>query len=443
MQKDTHFRRKLKKYGITTGDFVIFAVILVLTAGILAAALGTKHLDRMQQAASAVPGMTRPTEASSDIRTEVTETETSTTEDPMTETESAAVLPTAVEQRMAEMTLEEKIWQMFIVTPEALVDNASACVTVAGDMTRTALQSKPVGGLIYFAQNLESTEQTKQMISGVQSFAAANGSAGLWIAVDEEGGKVARVAARLGTTAYSPMAKYGSLGDTEQVEEIGADIARDIAQFGFNLDFAPVADVNIDPGNELGERIFSDDPQVVSDMTAAMVKGLQGAGVSATLKHFPGLGAENGNTHDDARATIVRTYEELAETEFVAFRGGIEAGADFVMIGHQIMTCAGDDLPSDLSPVVVTEWLRGDLGFGGIVITDAHNMNTISGTYSAGEAARLAVEAGVDIVLMPTDLNAAFDGVYEAAMKDEAFAERIDESVRRILTVKEKYGLLD
>lgn len=350
----------------------------------------------------------------------------------------------AVEDKLADMSVEEKVYQLFIVTPEALVNHAVSTVTAAGDLSCNALQEKPVGGIIYFAQNLKNGEQTKNMIDNMQNFAEDSGAGiGLWIAVDEEGGTVARVAKQLGTTAYQSMSVYGAKGDTDAVFDMGADIAADISQFGFNLDFAPVADVNIHPNNELGNRIFSSDPDVVSDMVSAMVKGLQSTGkVSATLKHFPGLGAEDGNTHYDTAAYINRSYEELTTAEFVSFRGGIDAGSDFVMVGHQIMSCAGDNLPSDLSYTVVTEWLRGDLGFQGVIVTDAHNMNTISGTYTAGTAAKMAVQAGADIILMPTDLNSAFTSVYNAVQNGEIPESRLDESVRRILIAKEKHGLL-
>ena len=283
------------------------------------------------------------------------------------------------------------------------------------------------------------------MIAGMQSCARENGSVGLWVAVDEEGGYVARVSDKLGTTAYSSMQWYGERGDETQVEAAGEGIARDISQFGFNLDFAPVADVNLHPNNELGNRIFSKDPAEVARLSGAMVRGLQSSGnVSATLKHFPGLGAEDGNSHRSSSILINRTKEQLDANEFVAFQGGIDEGVDFVMVGHLKMSCAGDDLPSDLSPVVVTDWLRGELGFTGVVVTDAQDgMNTINAMYSPGQAASMAVQAGVDIVLMPADLSQAYQAVYDAVQTGEISEDRIDASVRRILTAKDKHGLLD
>ena len=436
-------RKLMQKTGTKPGDLVIATAVLLLTLHILVLTLSVRYTSRtrdpLPEAAVSVTEETGASEQADQPGETDAAAEEETTE---AETEAISGDP-VVEQALADMTLEEKIYQLFIVSPESLVDNAADCVTLSGDMTKAALESKPVGGIIYFAQNLQSRQQTTDMIANAQHYAKSSHKIGLWIAVDEEGGKVARVADTLGTTAYDPMAVYGKQGDTNKVREMGADIASDISEYGFNLDFAPVADVNLSSGNELGDRIFSDDPAVVSKMTAAMVEGLQESGkVSATLKHFPGLGAEDGNTHYDKTARIDRTKEQLEAEEFTAFKGGIEAGADFVMVGHQIMSCAGDDLPSDLSRVAVTDWLRGDLGFEGIVVTDSQSMNTISGTYSSGEAAKKSIQAGVDIVLIPKDLNAAYQAVYDAVESGEIPESRIDESVRRILTVKARRGLI-
>ena len=438
-------RRLMQRTGAKPGDLVIMAAVLLLTLYILVLTLSVRYISPTREPlqTAETPAETGAAPETPQGETAAAETEPAAAEE-TTEAETEAVSgDPVVEQALADMTLEEKIYQLFIVSPESLVDNAASCVTESGNMTKAALESKPVGGIIYFSQNLQSRQQTMDMIANAQHYAKSAHKLGLWIAVDEEGGKVARVADKLGTTAYEPMAVYGKQGDTGKVREMGADIASDIAEYGFNLDFAPVADVNLNSGNELGDRIFSDDPTVVSKMTAAMVEGLQESGkVSATLKHFPGLGAEGGNTHYDATAYIDRTKEQLVKDEFTAFRGGIEAGADFVMVGHQIMTCAGDDLPSDLSKVVVTDWLRGDLGYEGIIVTDSQSMNTVSGTYSSGDAAKKSILAGVDIVLIPKDLNAAYQGVYDAVESGEIPESRIDESVRRILTAKARHGLI-
>lgn len=348
-----------------------------------------------------------------------------------------------VDELISNMKLKEKVYQMFIVTPEDLVDNGSSCLTVSDETVKTAIEEKPVGGIIYFAQNIESADQTKYMISNIQEYAGSTGKGiGLWIAVDEEGGDVARIAnSSLGETNCGPMQDISS---TDEAYNAGVNISDYISKYGFNLDFAPVADIAINPDNELGNRIFSSDAEVVSKMVNAVVKGLQSSGkVSATLKHFPGLGGEDGNTHTDTQTIIDRTLEELQNEEFKAFKGGIDAGADFVMVGHQTMTCIDDDMPSDLSYTVVTEWLREMLGFNGIIITDSHKMNTISGSYDSGTAAVMAIKAGVDIVLMPYDLDSAVESVISAVEKGEISEKRIDESLYRILSQKEKAGLLN
>lgn len=343
-----------------------------------------------------------------------------------------------VDDILSDMTLEEKICQMFIVTPEELT--GYDIVTESDEVVRLAVENMPVGGLIYFAENLIYSEQTVSMIEDIQEYARSSGSGiGMFMAVDEEGGFVARVSDQLGEI-NTGSAAY--MEDTDEAYQAGADIAEYISKYGFNLDFAPVADVNINPENELGSRIFSDDPEIVSVMSGAMTEGIQDSGkVSATLKHFPGLGAEDGNTHSDSYTVIDRTYDELCNAEFQAFQGGIDAGADFVMVGHQIMSCTGDNLPSDLSYTVVTEWLRNQLGFEGIIITDSHEMNTISSVYSSGDAAVMAIEAGVDMILMPCDLESAVQEVYDAVYNGYISEERIDESVRRILNTKQKLGL--
>lgn len=332
------------------------------------------------------------------------------------------------------MTLEERVYQLFFVNPEQITGSGTV-------LTPLDLSEKPVGGIICMGDNLDSVRQTREMLSKTQESALLNGI-GVFFGVDEEGGRVARCAKKLGTTAFDDMEVYGEHNDPNEAFNIGKTIGSDIRALGFNVDFAPVADVNLHPNNELGSRIFSDDPQVVANMTAGVVRGLNSSGVSATLKHFPGLGAEDGNTHTASTIVIDRTLEQLRKEEFVPFREGIRAGADFVMVGHQQVTAFGDGLPSDLSYTAVTEMLRGELGFGGIAITDAQRMNTISTVYDSGTAAVLSIKAGIDMILSPSDFNAAYKGVLNAVKSGEISEQRINESVTRILTVKYKMGIL-
>lgn len=344
------------------------------------------------------------------------------------------------EQVLESLTLRQKVCQMFMITPEALTGISVA--TAVGPNTENALKNYPVGGFIYFAQNLTSKSQISTMISQTQTFAKNACGVGVFTAIDEEGGTVARAAQKLGTAKFSDMAVYGASNDSDTAYHIGSSIGRDLHALGFNVDFAPVADVNINSANELGSRIFSSDPNVVANMVSYVTRGLQDEGVSATLKHFPGLGAEDGNTHTNSFVVIDRTVDQLRETEFIPFKEAIDAGADFVMVGHQIVTGFGDNLPCDLSYTAVTEMLRNELGFEGIAVTDAQQMNTISKVYSSGEAAVLSVKAGMDIILMPADLPSAVEAICSAVSRGEISEERIDESVMRILNKKYEMGLL-
>ncbi|MBR1592725.1 MAG: hypothetical protein IJ666_06935 [Ruminococcus sp.] len=344
-----------------------------------------------------------------------------------------------VEELMDYMTLEEKVCQMFIVTPEQLAGYSD---NYAGIDTQNGIKNYPVGGIIYFSNNIEYWEQTAQMISNSQQYAKDTCGAGLFISVDEEGGYVNRVADNLGTTSFYDMSYYGKDDDTAAAYNIGSTIGGYLSSLGFNLDFAPVADVNINPYNELGDRIFSNDPTVVADMVSNVVSGLQSTGVCATLKHFPGLGAEGGNTHTDSFVTIDRTLEQLRAEEFVPFKRGINSGVSCVMVGHQIVSGVGDGLPSDLSYEVVTNLLRKELGFNGLIITDSHQMGTIANVYGSGDSAVMAIQAGVDIVLMPYDLGTAVDSVCSAVRNGSVSESRIDESVSRILYKKSQLGLL-
>lgn len=379
-------------------------------------------------AASGKGGSTRTTAVSGTEQASVTTAAPVTTEPVLPEN------PTP-QELLDSMTLRQKVYQMFICDLETIA--CTGTVTSVTGEVRNTMENYPVGGVILFAKNLQSRDQTMQLLADLQECSYT----GLFTAVDEEGGTVARCAQKLGTAAFENMAVYGEENNSETARYIGETIGNDLNALGFNLDFAPVADVNIDPGNELGSRIFSSDPGVVANMAANVAMGLQSSGVCATLKHFPGLGAENGNTHTDSFVVIDRTIDELRENEFVPFSVGINAGVDFIMVGHQITTGFGDDLPADLSYTAVTEYLRGELGFGGIVVTDSHQMNTIASVYGAADSAVMAVEAGVDIILMPYNLTEAADAVIQAVESGEIPESRIDESVFRILDQKYRLGL--
>ena len=319
------------------------------------------------------------------------------------------------------MTLEQKVAQLFIVTPEALVEGVSQ-VTQAGDMTREGVTAHPVGGIVYFAQNLLDPEQTTTMLANVKQFYADAGNVAPFIAVDEEGGTVVRA------------------GDTEAAKRAAEQIADYLMPLGFNLDFAPVADV-VDPlrSDTMGLRSFSSDAAVAADMVRAEVEGFRDKKMLCCAKHFPGIGAAAGDSHEGA-ITIEATNEELETVDLVPFRAAIEAGVPMIMVGHvSLPNIVGDSTPAPLSSAVVQGMLRDSLGYTGIIVTDSLSMGAITDYYTPAEAAVAALKAGCDIPLMPERLDEAYQGVLSAVQVGELTEERLDESLTRILTAKQEY----
>lgn len=354
--------------------------------------------------------------------------------DSFEETEQTDSLDDQIASLIQNMSIEEKAAQLFFITPESLtgVDKA----TLAGDTTKQALEQYPVGGLIYFSQNILNEKQITDMVSNTQSYSKIP----LFIGIDEEGGtSVARIANNpdFPVTDFPDMAEIGATGDSSKAYEVGSTIGAYLKQYGFNLDFAPDADVLTNPDNTvIGKRSFGNDPSLVADMTAQEVKGLQEQGVSAVLKHFPGHGGTAEDTHHGA-AVLDRSLDQLKENEFLPFQSGIEAGADAVMIGHlQVPQVISDDTPASLSSEIITDILREDLQFDGIVITDSLSMEAITKYYSSEEAAVMCIQAGADMILMPEDFQAAYQGILNAVENGSITEDRINESLTRIFKVK-------
>ena len=350
------------------------------------------------------------------------------------ETPSAAAQSTQLaEQILSSMTLEEKLWQLFFVAPEALTGEEA--VTESSEALQQALAEKPVGGVILFARNLISREQTMALLADVKSASRL----APFLGVDEEGGTVSRVGANsaMGVTQLQDMSVYGASGDASALYGDLYNLAQSLNTLGFNVDFAPVADVTTGSDeNPMKLRSFSSDPERCASMVSVSVGALQDGGVAACLKHFPGYGTATADDHNGS-VSLDRTLEQLEQTEFVPFAAGIDKGAYFVMVSHlSVPAVTGDDTPADLSEKLVTELLRNTLHFQNVVITDAHNMGSIAQNYTPAEAAVAALRAGVDMILMPQDLQGAYDGVTKAIADGVLTEDRIDRSVLRILNVK-------
>ena len=351
--------------------------------------------------------------------------------------------PAEVEAMLKKMTLREKVGQMFFVRVESL--DPSIEWTTYDDLAnlknqeitmkmRKVNHDYPVGGIILYAWNIEDETQLASIIKQVRSL---NGSP--LLCIDEEGGRVSRIAnnPNFHVKKYESMAAIGATGDPKNAYECGNTIGTYLKRYDFDIDFAPVADVNTNPDNIIiGPRAFSDDPAVAAPMVTNYLQGLKDAGITGCIKHFPGHGDTTNDTHSGYVQSL-KTWDEMNQCEMVTFRAGIQWGCQLIMTAHiAVPNVTGTNIPSTLSSVVLQDKLRGELGYQNIIITDGMEMGAITMHYTSGEAAVGSIKAGVDIVLGPRDFTEAFDAVIAAVNNGTLTEERINQSVRRILTLR-------
>ena len=343
-----------------------------------------------------------------------------------------------IEEAIDAMTLEQQVAQLFIVAPEALT--GVAVQTRAGDATREALQALPVGGICWFAQNLENPDQTREMLANLNAYSKEICGLAAFSAVDEEGGSVVRVADNeaFEVENVGNMRDIGTDGTAEDATKAASYIAGYLADLGFNANFAPVADVVSSAANvDLVWRSFGTDPDTVSDMVVAQVKGYGEGGILCSPKHFPGIGYAWGDSESEAIQSD-RTLEEMLECELKPFKAAIEAAAPMIMVGH--LTCpelSDTALPASLNADIVQGVLREELGFDGLVITDALQMGALGElTENSSELALMAFEAGCDLLLMPPNLQESYDTLLGAVQSGRISQLRLRESLRRIVEAK-------
>lgn len=342
----------------------------------------------------------------------------------------------AVARKVSSLTLEQKVAQMFFPQPEALTGMGQ--VTAAGDTTRKAFANIPVGGMCYFLQNLQSESQARQMLSASNQISLDEVGLPLFMSVDEEGGTVSRVGGNKGFSVENVgnMRDVGDTGDALRAYDVCKKIAGYLVPLGFNLDFAPDADIVNGTSQTMAKRSFGTTADVVAPMVESAVRGFLDGGIMCCAKHFPGIGGAQGDSETEAIATD-KTLDQLRQEELVPFERAIAAGVPMVMVGH--ISCpkvTGDSAPASLSRAIVTDVLRGELGFDGIIITDSLGMGAVAGLHEARDLGVAAIQAGVDMLLMTPDLTASYQGVLDAVKAGTITEERIDESVTRIVRAK-------
>ena len=370
------------------------------------------------------------------------------------------------------MTLRDKVAQMMIasfrvwkeVPPEGgeqpAEEPSKVNITELNDEIREMLSRNHFGGILLFGENFADAEQTLRLISDFQTTNQAGGGLPQIFFVDQEGGNVNRIP--YASQGVGNMA-LGATGDPENARTAAAIFGEELSLLGIQADFAPVVDVNNNPLNPIiGIRSFSDDPQTVAAFGKAYIQGLHDAGIISAAKHFPGHGNTDTDSHTGA-PVINSTYEELQTCELIPFRAAIDAGTDIIMTAHiqypQIETgtytsiSTGESLylPATMSRTILTDILRGDMGFEGVIVTDALDMSAVADHFAVEDTIRLTINAGADLLILPavkdTNLFRLTETYVDTAAalveSGEIDEKRINESVLRILRLKQKNGMLD
>ncbi len=472
--------RIMKKKGSVSFAARMLCIVLVLTT--LAGCRGKGDGARQGESGAtptgssvtesvAMPSVTTPT-----IATPTVVGPTITGEIAPTEKEQEDVIT----ELLSHMTLEEKVGQMMVVSfrvwqdlsgtaaeagstvesRESSAKSARVNVTELNDALREFIREYHFGGTILFSENIKDAEQTLRLVMDLQAANQQGGGIPYFVAIDQEGGSITRI--NFATTGVGNMA-LAATADPENATKMAQIYGTELQALGINMDYAPVLDINNNPRNPIiGVRSFSDSPQIVSEFGEAYLRGLKSTGTIGTLKHFPGHGDTGTDSHTGFPC-INKTYEELKAFELIPYETAIAGGADMIMTAHiqfpeieketYVSVSTGKEvyLPATMSHVILTDILRGDMGFEGVVVTDSLEMAAIADNFAFEDVLCKTISAGADMLMLPmvydsTDLD-RLEKTVDLAVRlvkegkiDEA---RIDESVRRILTLKEKYGLLE
>lgn len=333
---------------------------------------------------------------------------------------------------LSTMTLEQKIGQMFICGFHSLVPD---------DQIKKLIQEHHLGGVIYFRRNIGDPEQVANLSASLQKLSADQGNLPLWIAIDQEGGMVARIDHKRVSRIPGNMA-LGATGNPDYSYEVSRVSAEELLQLGINMNFAPCLDVNNNARNPvIGVRSFGEDPERVAEHGVAVIKAFQEKGLSAAAKHFPGHGDTNVDSHMGL-ATVEHDLDRLQQVELKPFIEAIRAGVDVIMTAHVIFPAIEPErIPATLSRPVLTGLLREDLAYDGIIVTDCLEMHAIAKFFGIGEGAVKAIEAGADVVLVSHTLNdqiEAIEAVKHAVRTGRISEKTIDAAVTRILALKNK-----
>ncbi len=424
-------RRKRRIRNEILAYFTAVLIVAVVSAGTFKGVSAFRnYLDDKKTSEESVA--TESTESGPDIQDIVesmlaSETELPTEVEVVEEVDPRELFDEYLDTLISEMTLEEKVYGLIITSPEELTGVSKA--TRGGDGTKKSLEEKPVGGLVYYRKNMESEAQFTEMLTNTAGFSKYP----LFLAVNEGGDSASSV--QNSPIVVPDVTKPGAIGTAEEAKNLGSTIGGYLSKLHFNVNLAPTADILYDGNAAVKNYCFGGDATLNAQLVSAFVTGLKEQGIHSALKTFPGTGHLSGSTEDGS----VNTSKTKAdyEADFSVFKAGIEAGADFVMVSHIVAgELSGGIEPCSMSSTVVTDILRGELGFKGVIITEPMTNKAITEYYTSDEAAVAALKAGCDMILLPEDLEAAATGILDGVAGGTVSEARINDSLKRVFRVK-------
>ncbi|MCM1056664.1 MAG: beta-N-acetylhexosaminidase [Firmicutes bacterium] len=431
-KREARRRRRIRNQVIS-----YMAVMLLIAAGAAGVVFGVRQITEGRQASKdqqkgSQAALNELLASEPELPTPPPESDPSAeaTPEPAPELTAKQKLDEIVNELIKVMPLEDKVANLFIVTPESITGVGTA--VKAGEGTKDALTKYAVGGIVYAAKNIKSEAQFKEMLENTNLYTKYP----IFLAVEEEGGKNSVVAnAGIGTKVDAAKT-IGQSGDTDAAYQAGVTLGTNLAGVGINLNLGPVADPAVTENNWLGERSFGADGALVGSMAGSVAQGLQSQDVTVCVKYFPGVGS-TAEDPEKGLAGTERTEEQFRSEELPAFQAVIDSGADMIMVSSVAAPgLTGNNEPCVFSARVVTEILREEMGFEGVIISDSLDMAAISDYNGSEEAAIMALKAGCDMLYMPEDFEKAYNGVLQAVRDGTISEERIDDALRRIYRIK-------
>ena len=429
MRREARKKRRIRNEILT---YLTAILVLALVSGGVFAGVRAIRTYYVNSTATEESVVSESTENIQDMVESILASESELPTEVIVEVTPEEKLDEYIDTVIAGMTLDEKVFGLFITSPEELTGVRTA--TRAGTGTQTSLESKPVGGLVYYRKNMESEAQFTEMLSNTMGFSKYP----IFLAVNEGGDNASSV--QNSVIEVPAVTQPADITTADEAYSLGSTIGGYLTKLHFNVNFAPTADVLYTAGAAVSDYCFGGDALVNAELVSGYVKGLEEQGISATLKTFPGTGYSISGTENGTVSTD-RTREEFS-ADFGVFKAGIDAGADFVMVSHIVASeLSGGMDPCSMSASVVTDILRGELGFKGVIITEPMTNKAITEYYTADEAAVAALKAGCDMILLPEDLETAVQGVLNGVANGSVSEARINDSLKRVFRVKYAYKL--